>query len=84
LSYAYADGIVVLEALAPEAHPMVHDLCSSHADGLRVPRGWQLEDHRVEDQRGGSPGRGEAEADVRTTQGAGSSGAVEQLDLIGA
>ena len=76
MSYAYADGIVVLEALAPEAHPMVHDLCRSHADGLRVPRGWELEDHR-----GGS---GEAEPDVRTTQGAGSSGAVEQLDLIGA
>lgn len=79
MSYAYADGIVVLEALAPEAHPMVHDLCRRHADGLRVPRGWQLEDRRA-----GSSGRAEAEPDVRTAQGAGSSGAVEQLDLIGA
>lgn len=73
LSYAYADGIVVLEPLATEAHPMVHDLCRAHADGLRVPQGWELEDRRSD-----------AELDVRSTPGAGSSGAVEQLDLIGA
>jgi hypothetical protein len=73
LSYAYADGIVVLEPLANEAHPMVHDLCRTHADGLRVPRGWELEDRR-----------GDEELDVRSTPAAGSSGAVEQLDLIGA
>lgn len=46
LSYAYADGIVWLAELAPEAHPMVHDLCSQHADGVRVPRGWELRDER--------------------------------------
>lgn len=46
LSYAYADGIVWLDELAPEAHPMVHDLCSQHADGVRVPRGWELRDER--------------------------------------
>jgi hypothetical protein len=46
LSYAYADGVVWLEELAPEAHPMVHDLCAAHADNVRVPRGWDLRDER--------------------------------------
>lgn len=44
LSYAYAEGVVWLEELAAEAHPMVHDLCRTHAEGVRVPRGWQLRD----------------------------------------
>jgi hypothetical protein len=47
LSYAYADGTVWLEDLTNEAHPMVHDLCSMHADTVRVPRGWQLCDERA-------------------------------------
>lgn len=55
LSYAYADGLVVLEDLAPEAHPMVHDLCRIHASGLRVPLGWELRDDRA---RGGAPREG--------------------------
>jgi len=46
MSYAYADGIVWLEDLAPEDHPMVHDLCSMHADTVGVPRGWELRDER--------------------------------------
>jgi hypothetical protein len=46
LSYAYADGVVVLDDLAAEAHPMVHDLCRPHAEGLSVPRGWELRDER--------------------------------------
>ncbi|MFM7070095.1 MAG: DUF3499 family protein [Actinomycetes bacterium] len=46
LGYAYADGVVWLEDLAPEAHPMVHDLCRMHADTVRVPRGWELRDER--------------------------------------
>jgi hypothetical protein len=46
LSYAYADGVVWLEDLAVEAHPMVHDLCAAHADRVRVPRGWELRDQR--------------------------------------
>jgi hypothetical protein len=46
LSYAYADGVVWLEDLADEAHPMVHDLCALHADSVRVPRGWELRDDR--------------------------------------
>ncbi len=50
LSYAYADGLVVLEDLAAEAHPMVHDLCRTHASGLRVPLGWELRDDRARDR----------------------------------
>lgn len=46
LSYAYADGVVWLEDLALEDHPMVHDLCLVHADGVRVPLGWELRDER--------------------------------------
>ncbi|UDY35614.1 DUF3499 family protein [Dermatobacter hominis] len=46
LSYAYADGVVWLEDLAAEDHPMVHDLCAQHADGVRVPNGWELRDER--------------------------------------
>jgi Protein of unknown function (DUF3499) len=44
LSYAYSDGIVWLEELSPEAHPMVHDLCRLHAANVRVPLGWELRD----------------------------------------
>jgi hypothetical protein len=62
--------VVVLEDLAPEAHPMVHDLCRTHSEGLRVPRGWELLDERtVADLREG--------ATSRDHEGV-------QLDLIGA
>ena len=37
----------MLEDLAAEAHPMVHDLCSLHAGSVSVPRGWQFEDVRA-------------------------------------
>jgi len=47
MSYAYADGVVWLEDLVDEAHPMVHDLCPPHADNVRVPRGWELRDERA-------------------------------------
>lgn len=46
LAYAYAEGVVWLEDLAPEAHPMVHDMCRMHADTVRVPLGWELRDVR--------------------------------------
>ncbi len=46
LSYDYATRCVWLEALAEEPHPMVHDLCTRHADTLSVPRGWLLRDER--------------------------------------
>jgi hypothetical protein len=47
LSYAYSDGVVWVEDLAAEAHPMVHDLCAHHADHLSVPRGWECRDVRA-------------------------------------
>ena len=47
LSYAYADGVVWLEDLAAEDHPMVHDMCHLHADAVSVPRGWELRDERA-------------------------------------
>ncbi len=47
LTYDYAGQAAWLERLAPEPHPMTHDLCPAHADGLSVPRGWRLDDRRV-------------------------------------
>ncbi|MGH3371403.1 MAG: DUF3499 family protein, partial [Nocardioidaceae bacterium] len=47
LSYDYAERIAWIERLHVDAHPMNHDLCDQHAGGLRVPRGWRLEDRRV-------------------------------------
>ncbi len=55
LSYAYSDSIVVLEDLAAESHPMVHDLCNMHASNVRVPMGWSLNDVR-NSMHGDSPG----------------------------
>ncbi|MFA5565918.1 MAG: DUF3499 family protein [Acidimicrobiia bacterium] len=46
LSYDYANRMVWLEVLSAEAHPMTHDLCTSHADRVSVPLGWHLSDHR--------------------------------------
>jgi hypothetical protein len=44
--YDYAGQAVWLEPLNPEAHPMRYDLCTEHADNLRVPKGWVLQDQR--------------------------------------
>lgn len=47
LSYQYGSQEAWLERLSAEPHPMTHDLCQAHADGLSVPRGWRLDDRRV-------------------------------------
>ena len=47
LAYDYANRTVWLDHLSDEAHPMTHDLCLRHADGLSVPRGWILQDRRT-------------------------------------
>lgn len=47
LSYSYGEGIVWVGDLADQAHPMLHDLCSDHADHLRVPKGWECRDART-------------------------------------
>jgi|GEM_PF-1238212 len=70
MSYAYADGVVWLEPLRPESHPMVHDLCSQHAGSVRVPQGWEL--------------RNEWQAASARKQASAAYGGPEQLDLIGA
>jgi hypothetical protein len=46
LSYDYAARTVWLDHRALEDHPMSHDLCAAHADRLRVPVGWSLQDRR--------------------------------------
>lgn len=47
LTYDYAGQTAWVEALNHEAHPMRYDLCVDHADALRVPRGWALQDRRA-------------------------------------
>lgn len=69
LSYAYGDGMVFLEELAAESHPMVHDLCDLHAAKVSVPRGWKLQDQR---------GEGASEGDVVQD------GSLGALRLVGA
>lgn len=47
LSYDYKGATVWLESLAPEGHPMTHDLCDRHTARTNPPRGWQLVDRRA-------------------------------------
>ena len=47
LVYDYSASTVTIAPLNAEAHPMHYDLCTHHADLLRVPKGWTLQDHRV-------------------------------------
>ena len=46
MSYSYDSGSVWLDDLTVDGHPMVHDLCSLHADSVSVPKGWRLVDRR--------------------------------------
>ncbi len=46
LSYHYETATVWVEHLHAEGHPMTHDICLRHADGMVVPQGWALEDVR--------------------------------------
>jgi hypothetical protein len=50
LTYDYRGRAAWIDRLAVEAHPMNHDLCERHAEGLSVPLGWRLEDRRVVSQ----------------------------------
>ena len=47
LTYEYGSRTAWLDRLSAESHPMTHDLCERHADGLSVPKGWRLDDRRV-------------------------------------
>jgi hypothetical protein len=47
LTYDYAARTAWVELLDGEAHPMSYDLCADHADVMKVPQGWSLQDRRV-------------------------------------
>lgn len=47
LAYDYAESRALLESLEADSHPMHYDLCTHHADHLRVPQGWELDDRRL-------------------------------------
>jgi hypothetical protein len=42
LTYVYSDQTAVLGSLATYAEPHTYDLCLVHAEGLTVPRGWDI------------------------------------------
>lgn len=42
LTYVYADQTAVLGRLSTHAEPHSYDLCAEHAEGLTVPRGWEV------------------------------------------
>jgi hypothetical protein len=42
LTYVYSDQTAVLGPLATYAEPHTYDLCLMHAEGLTVPRGWEV------------------------------------------
>ena len=46
LTYQYASRTAWLDDLTDDREPTAYDLCSAHADGLRVPLGWAREDRR--------------------------------------
>lgn len=46
LSYQYSRSLVWMDDLSPERDPHSYDLCEQHADRLRPPSGWHLEDRR--------------------------------------
>ena len=78
MSYAYAEGVVWLEPLRPESHPMVHDLCAQHAASVRVPQGWELRNEfEAAEAADQVPAATSSQAFSEYT-------GPEQLDLIGA
>jgi Protein of unknown function (DUF3499) len=42
LTYVYSEKTAVLGPLATYAEPHTYDLCLEHAEGLTVPRGWDV------------------------------------------
>jgi hypothetical protein len=42
LTYVYGDCTAVLGPLATSADPHCYDLCSTHAERMTVPRGWDV------------------------------------------
>lgn len=46
LTYQYGQGQAWLDDLHRDRDPHGYDLCERHADRMRVPTGWQLDDRR--------------------------------------
>lgn len=44
----YSDRTVVVGGLTPQHDPNLLDLCATHVEGLRPPRGWRLTETRRE------------------------------------
>ncbi|MHA7155927.1 DUF3499 domain-containing protein [Arthrobacter sp. TMN-50] len=42
LTFVYSDSTAVLGPLATYAEPHCYDLCTTHAERLTVPRGWEV------------------------------------------
>ena len=42
LTYVYAESKAVVGPLAVDHEPHFYDLCTEHAEGLTVPRGWEV------------------------------------------
>jgi hypothetical protein len=42
----YGGRLVFLDVLSTTRDPNDYDLCARHADRVRVPNGWRLEDRR--------------------------------------
>ena len=48
LGYDYTSRLVLLEdSSGGDVSPHAYVMCSRYADGLRLPRGWMLEDRRT-------------------------------------
>jgi hypothetical protein len=47
LVYQYGSRVAWLDDLHDERDPHHYDLCARHANRLRVPSGWRLEDRRT-------------------------------------
>ena len=46
LTYQYARSVAWLDELSEVRDPHGYDLCERHAERLRVPHGWRLEERR--------------------------------------
>ena len=46
LTYQYARSVAWLDDLSSDRDPHGYDLCERHAERLRVPHGWRLEERR--------------------------------------
>jgi Protein of unknown function (DUF3499) len=47
VTYHYGEQAAWLDPLSPERDPHAYDMCARHAERLRPPLGWALDDRRV-------------------------------------